>query len=349
MDVQRNRTRLGAGRVLGAAVLWGTVGPAQVLAGAPLSPAAEGGWRLLVGGLVLWAVAGRDIGRLRALTARSARWPLLVCAGSTGLYQVAFLDSVSRTGAALATVVALGTAPAATGLCARWINAERVSTSWLVSTGAAVLGCCLLMAPGSGAVDLFGLLMGAAAGACYGLYTVFAKRLSTDPALHPPTAAAISLTAGALMLLPWMATDAPALADARSFGLIAWLGVATTAAAYWLFSTGLADVSATAVGTLSLAEPLAAALLGVLLLGEHLSATALAGCALLLAGLAAVSVPHPRRASRAATATRRGSPTPSTAPVLTPAAAGPDLLPPPPADPSTEPTPRAKEPSRVHP
>lgn len=299
MYAQKNGTTAAAGLVLSAALLWGTVGPAQVLADTSLGPAALGGWRLLVGGMVLGVFTVRNPVRLRALTARSAWWPLLVCTLSTGLYQVAFLGSVSRTGAALATVVALGTAPAATGLCARWATGERVGTRWLVSTGAAVVGCALLLAPGGGAMDVPGLLLGMATGVCYGLYTVFAKRLASDnPAVHLPTVSAVSLTAGGLMLLPWMATDTAALSDARSLGLIAWLGLATTAAAYWLFSTGLAGLRAAAVGTLSLAEPLAAALLGVLVLDEHLSATAWAGCALLLGGLAAVSLPRPRQASR---------------------------------------------------
>ncbi|WP_326686854.1 MULTISPECIES: EamA family transporter [unclassified Streptomyces] len=53
MDTRTNGPLLGAGLVLGAAVLWGTVGPAQVLASSPMTPTALGGWRLVVGGLIL--------------------------------------------------------------------------------------------------------------------------------------------------------------------------------------------------------------------------------------------------------------------------------------------------------
>ncbi|MGQ4432636.1 DMT family transporter [Streptomyces sp. SAS_260] len=299
MNVQKNGTAAGAGLVLGAAVLWGTVGPAQVMADSPLGTVALGGWRMLVGGVVLGALTARDRGRLRVLAARSAWVPLLVCALSTCLYQAAFLYSVSLTGAALATVVALGTAPVTTGVCAWWFTGERVGTSWLVSTGAATAGCALLLVPGGRPADALGLLLGVAAGACYGLYTVFAKRLAADnPAVHLPTVSAVSLTAGAAMLLPWMVTDTAGLSDTRTLGLVAWLGLATTVAAYWLFSAGLTRMSATAVGTLSLAEPLAAALLGVLVLGERLSATAVAGCVLMLIGLTAVSLPGVGRSSR---------------------------------------------------
>lgn len=287
---------LGSGSVVGAAVLWGTVGPAQVLAKAPIGPSALGGWRLLIGGVVLGVFCMPHLRRFRLPTVRRAWRTILVCAVSTGVFQVAFLHSVSRTGAALATVVALGTAPAATGVCARWVTGERIRASWLVSTVAAVGGCALLLAPGGAGVDAVGLLLGGVAGACYGLYTVFAKKFALEnPDVDAPAAAAISLVAGAFMLLPWMATDTAGLPDLRSVTLIAWLGVVTSAAAYWMFTTGLNHVNATTAGTLSLVEPLAASVLGVLILGERLSATALAGCLMLLGGLVVVSLPYPRR------------------------------------------------------
>ncbi|MCA1223726.1 DMT family transporter, partial [Streptomyces sp. 8L] len=295
MSVRNNGARTGAAGVLGAAVLWGTVGPAQVLAGAPLGAAALGGWRLLVGGAVLWLVAGRDPGTLRSLMGRPIRLPLLGCALATGLYQVTFLFSVARTGAALATVVALGTAPAATGLAARLLVGERLGASWAASTAGAVLGCVLLRGSsggGGGGVDGVGVLCGVVAGVCYALYTVLAKRLvETAPAVHPPTVSAVALTVGALPLLPWMAADLPGLGHASSAGLLLWLGVVATALAYWLFSLGLRHVGAGVVGTLSLAEPLAAALLGALVLREHLTPLAWCGCALMFAGLGAASVP----------------------------------------------------------
>ncbi|MEU7764686.1 EamA family transporter [Nocardia sp. NPDC049190] len=293
MIIQKNGTTAGAGLVLGAALLWGTVGPAQVLADSPLGTAALGGWRMLVGGVVLWTVTARDLTRLRAVAARSARPYVLMCALSTCVYQAAFLYAVSRTGAALATVIALGTAPVTTGVAARWVTGERVRAAWLVSTGAAVAGCTLLMTPVDGhSADPLGLLLGVVAGACYGLYTVCAKRLAADnPTMHLPTLSAVSLTVGAVILLPWMLAETAGLSDTRTLGLIAWLSLATTVAAYWLFSAGLTRMSAATVGTLGLAEPLTAALLGVLVLDEHLSPTDVVGCALMVGGLTAVSLP----------------------------------------------------------
>jgi drug/metabolite transporter, DME family len=202
-------------------------------------------------------------------------------------------------------VIALGTAPAATGVCARLVAGERMGAAWMASTVAAVAGCALLLTPGSGArVDPLGLLLAVAAGTCYGLYTVFAKQLAAEGrAADLPTLSALSLLLGSLPLLPWMITDSTPLRDGATLALIAWLGLATTAAAYWLFTAGLSRVRATAAGTLSLAEPLAAALIGVLLLHEHLSPLAWAGCALILAGMITTCLPTMPRSRSSARAT----------------------------------------------
>ncbi|MEN2416575.1 EamA family transporter [Streptomyces rimosus] len=300
MRQQRHELSNGAGLILGAALLWGTVGPAQTLAGAPMNPAALGGWRLLVGGAVLAVLARRHLRSLRPAIGQGLARPLLICAAATGVFQAAFLYSTERTGAALATVVALGAAPVATGLIARSVNGERLNRTWSISTAAAVTGCALLLAPTGTGVDALGLLAALVSGICYGLYAVYAKQMTTDhPDVHLPTVSALSLLLGAVPLMPWMATDTAALAQPATLGLIAWLGLATTALAYWLFSAGIPSTSAATVGTLSLAEPLAATILGVFVLHEHLTPTALLGSLLLMGGLAAACLPVARTRSAA--------------------------------------------------
>jgi DME family drug/metabolite transporter len=91
---------------------------------------------------------------------------------------------------------------------------------------------------------------------------------------------------GALLLVPvavllplgWLATP-------RGVLVALHLGLVATAAAYVLFAAGLRRVTVATAATMSLAEPLTAATLGVALLGERLTAAGLAGAALLLAGL----------------------------------------------------------------
>ena len=78
-----------------------------------------------------------------------------------------------------------------------------------------------------------------------------------------------------------------------------FLGVVPTAAAYLLFARGLRRLSAAETATLTLAEPLTAALLGVIVLSERMSAPAALGGALILGGLLVLAAPEVR--SRAAT------------------------------------------------
>ena len=70
-----------------------------------------------------------------------------------------------------------------------------------------------------------------------------------------------------LPLLPL--TELTWVLQPRGMLIILHLGLVTTAVAYLLFARGLRQISTAAAVTLTLAEPLVAGMLGVLLLGER--------------------------------------------------------------------------------
>ncbi|MBC8092586.1 MAG: EamA family transporter [Pseudonocardia sp.] len=294
--------------VLAAAVLWGTVGPAQVLAGSAADPGALGVLRLLVGGAALGVVTLRHFPWRQLAQRDTLRW-LVLAAAATGVYQATFLYAVAETGAALGTAVALGCAPVATGICARWWLRERLTRAWVAGTVGAVAGCVLILSPaGSGEVSATGIAYAVVSGTCYGVYTVAAKGF-LDADVPAVGAVALTLLLGGVLLSPLLLLSPRHLLEPDSVALIGWIGLAGTAVAYVCFVRGLHHVTASNAGTLSLAEPLTAAALGVLVLGERLNGNALVGSALLLIGLLVVSV-TPGRALRRATAdarTRRSS------------------------------------------
>jgi drug/metabolite transporter, DME family len=295
--VEQRDQRSGVLLVLAAGTLWGTVGPAQVLAGAAVEPAALGGARILLGGLVLAAaVLATDPASLRGLTAR--RWPaLLAASAATATFQAAFLMSVATTGAAAATAVTFGVAPVATGMAERIALGTELSRRWTAGTVCAVLGCAVLVIPAGGVqVDAVGIALGVLAGGCFGVYTVAAKQLIRHGAAMP-AAVAVTLLVGGTALAPWTLSALPELTAPRTLALVLWLGPVTAAAAYWFFVTGLRRVSAATAGTLSLVEPLVATALAVLVLGERPSAPVTAGAVLLLGGLVVVSL-GPARTAR---------------------------------------------------
>jgi DME family drug/metabolite transporter len=93
---------------------------------------------------------------------------------------------------------------------------------------------------------------------------------------------------GGLALLPLAALLGglgfrPSFASA---GLLAALGIGPTAVAYTLYFRGLRKASASSAALLSLLEPLTAAVLAALVLGNRLSATGIAGAVMLLAAVA---------------------------------------------------------------
>lgn len=290
-------TYRGGGAVLLAAALWGTVGPAQVLADSQADPAGLGVARLLVGGGVLALVGLRGAPWRAALRSDILGW-VLVAAAATGVYQVSFMRAIDQLGAALGTAIALGVAPIATGLCAAWWAGERLTATWALGTVTAVIGCVTLLAPWrSGPLHAEGVATALVSGTCYGIYTVAAKRF-LRPEVPALPVTALTLVFSGVALSPVLALHPAHLLDARSLILVAWIGLAGTAVAYVAFIRGLNRTTAATAGTLSLAEPMLAVIAGVLLLHERLSATSAAGCLTLLAGLTAVTVLDARRRPR---------------------------------------------------
>ena len=283
--------------VLLGALLWGTTGTAQELGGLD-APAAVGAARLAGGGAALAAILllGGRLPEVRALLRReSLRWVLLAAAGVSTL-QLAFFPAVATTGVAVGTVVAIGLSPVLTGLLAALLLRERFTRGWATATALAVSGCVVLVLGGNGGgedgpgVSVAGVALAALAGSGYALYTVAAKSLLSSGA-EPLAVLTTTLGLGALVCAPVLVATGRPLASADAVPALLWLCLAATALAYVVYARGLRALGAGTVGTLSLAEPLLAAALGLLLLDERPSPLSLAGGAVLLLGLAVAAAP----------------------------------------------------------
>ena len=292
--------------VLVAAVLFGTTGTAQAL-GPSLDPLAVGAARIAVGAALLLAVALAS-GAPRVGAGRGA----IVLAGAcVAVYQATFFAALAETGVAVGTVVAIGSAPAFAGLFARAFAGEPLRWRWVVATALACAGVCLLVLGGGtgGEVSTLGVGLALVSGAGYAGYAVVSKRMLAAGG-SPEAVMATVFGAGALLLLPVFAlVPAGGLLHPGGAALALYLGAIPTALAYLLFARGLERIGAGETATLTLAEPLTAAALGVIALGERPSAAAAAGAALVLSGLAVLAL-WPVRQGRAAAA---GAPRPAEA------------------------------------
>jgi DME family drug/metabolite transporter len=270
--------------VLLAALCFGTTGTAQALGPDGIDPAAVGAARVLVGGGLLVLVG------LGGLRARWAPGPALAAVAGVAAYQLAFFAAVAHTGVAVGTIVALGSAPALTGVFER----RRPEPRWLAATALACAGVALLaLSGGEASVSAPGIALAVAAGGSYAIYTLAAKRLLADG--HAPEAVmGVAFGGGAVVLLPvLLASDPGWLLEPGGIALAVYLGVVPTALAYVLFARGLRRLSAAETATLTLAEPLTAGVLGAVVIGEELTAVAAVGAALVLAGLLVLAVRPP--------------------------------------------------------
>jgi DME family drug/metabolite transporter len=279
-----------------SAVCFGTTGTAQALGAAGASPITVGEARIVLGALGLqlaarWvARSGRGAPRGVALLPRSSR--MWLAAAAVAGYQVSFFLAVRSTGVAVGTVVALGSAPVVTGALGWMLGHGRPPGRWTAATALAAAGLAVLtLAGGASQVAPGGVLLALGAATSYAVYTLGVKE-AIDTGTGPESAMATVFSGGALLLAPalvllpigWLATGRGALTAV-------WLGLVPTAVAYVLFARGLRRLSAAEASTLTLAEPLTAAALGVALLSETISAGTVVGGLLLLLGLAALGVP----------------------------------------------------------
>lgn len=286
--------------VLAAALCFATTGTAQALAGVDASPVAVGAARIVVGGGILGLIALMRArpDRPRPL-APSRSTALLIAIGALGVlaYQPLFFLGTRENGVAIGTVVALGSAPIATGIVDAIRSRRLPSGRWMLATAIALAGVVLVSGVTGGSVALGpgGLLASAGAGMSYALYTVCGKAL-IERGWNSTSVMGTVFGVAAIASLPVLFLAGTSwLVTPNGMALALWLGVVTTAVAYLLFGWGLARLSAVTVSTLTLAEPLGATLLGLFVLHEQLTAVGAVGLALIAVGLAVVSAPSRRR------------------------------------------------------
>ncbi len=282
-----------------AATAWGTGGAAAALLyrDSGLGPIAVSFWRFVVGAAVLAAVA--PLRRRRPGRRRQRPAVLVVTGAGLAVYQTAYFAAVEQAGLAVATVVTLGAGPALIAAGGRvWLR-EHLG----YAGGAAVLlalgGLGLLSADGGGAGPrpVLGIGFALLSAAGYAAVTLLTRRVGG--AGNPAGTALAGFGVGAVCLLPLAALDGllPTGDLAAAAGWLLYLGVVPTALAYGLFFAGLARIRATTASVVALVEPVTAALLGVLALGERLGAVALTGMALLLGAVTALAAAERRAGS----------------------------------------------------
>jgi DME family drug/metabolite transporter len=286
--------RIGLIQISLAGLLWGTGGLAvQAIRDiAPVPVLTLSAHRMLIAAAVLSGVVAvlRQGSLLRdALNGNRVRAALVGC--GTGAYQALYFAAVVAAGVTVSTVVALGLAPVLLTLGESVRSRRRPSTRKLVVLTLALTGLVLVTAfSGHGAGGprpVLGVALAMASGATYAVTTALGRPLAQR--IAPLVLTTLTTSVGALALLPVAVLAGHGrqgfTTDPMAALYLAYLGVFTMALAYGLLYAGLRTTTGSVAVVATLLEPVTAAVVAALVLGERLGPGAVAGIVLILGGV----------------------------------------------------------------
>lgn len=296
---------LGVAAVLFASIVWGTTGTAATFA-PDVGSAAIGSAAMGLGGLLQALRAGGSIARSLRLLMRF-RALLLIGGASVAVYPLAFYGSMRLAGVAIGTVVTIGSAPLFSALIELAFDRTPLTRRWMAGALVGVAGIALLASakgmPG-GSVDgegvVAGILCGIVGGLTYALYSWVARRLMLR-GVPSPAAMGATFGIGGLLLMPVLvATGGPFLSSWTNLAVGAYMAVIPMFMGYVAFGFALARISASMAITITLVEPVVAAVLAVIIVGERMQPSGWLGAVLVICCLVFVTLPvRPRVARRA--------------------------------------------------
>lgn len=233
-----------------------------------------GALRLLTAGLflVIWCYAKNLLHPLKNVNTYKVILSALALAG----FQISFFLGVRSAGVAVGTVVTIGTTPLMAAVFGLIFFKEIPGKSWYVSTAIAIAGLILLNINDMNTFNIKGILFPVTAGTIYAFYLSQSKELLQ--ANRPEIVMTFLFMLSSLFLLPiWFLFPCAWVFTPRGLIIALGLGLITTAIPYCLVMAGLKNCPTAKAATLSLGEPLGAAILGFTVLHEPIGIMSFTG------------------------------------------------------------------------
>jgi DME family drug/metabolite transporter len=277
-----------------AASIWGTLGFfAKILYAegvsfeALVAVRASVGWAaMLLFVLLTWGV------RSRRVTGRDFRFLVPLGLVGIGAFYLLYFFTVRESTVGTAAIL-LYSSPAFVALLAWIFLKESLGPLRLLALALTFGGIFLVVGgyePGALEVSLPVLATGLLSGLTYGLYSILGKPLAGH--LEPAIILSYALGFGSVLLvlaaLPTFHTLVGL--SSSSYALLVMLAVVHTALAFGLYTVGLKRLDAGQAAIVATVEPVVAGAIGVVLLGEELTALKVIGAILVLAGAALAQV-----------------------------------------------------------
>jgi probable blue pigment (indigoidine) exporter len=206
-------------------------------------------------------------------------------------FPMLFISAERLPGGVAATLGAIG--PLVVALLAVPVLGERLSARRIAWGVAGVAGVGLIVLGPGARLDALGVVAGLVGAGSMALGVTLTKRWGRPEGVGPVSSAGWQLTAGGLFLIPvtLIAEGAPPAIDGRAALGYLWLGLVGGLIAYVLWFRGIGRLPVTSVAFLAPLSPLVAAVIGVGVLGESMSAVQAVGFALALAAVLAGQLP----------------------------------------------------------
>jgi len=293
-----------------AASIWGTLGFfAKILYAEGVSFEALVAVRASLGwaAMLLFVLLRRGAGSLR-VARRDLLFLLPLGIVGIGAFYWLYFFTVRESTVGTAAIL-LYSSPAFVALLAWIFLQETLGLLRLLALTLTFGGIFLVVGghdPGTLEVSLLVLTAGLLSGLTYGLYSILGKPMAGH--LEPAVILSYALGFGSLLLmlaaLPTFYTLVGL--SSRSYALLFMLAVVHTALAFGLYTAGLKRLDAGQAAIVATVEPVVAGAIGVVLLGEKLTALKVIGALLVLAGAALAQVSL-EKASRGGTVPREPS------------------------------------------
>ncbi|MFA7108507.1 MAG: EamA family transporter [Sphaerochaetaceae bacterium] len=265
-----------------SAVLWGTTGTSQAFLSASIPPLVVASLRMIIGGSFLFVISFLDKeSTIRDLNNKKS---IIISSVCISLYQPFFFIGVSRLGVALGTILAISSAPVFSGLINKIFKIKNTK-QWIFATTISIIGCIFIFYDNDQShIDNLGVFSALSAGLSYSLFVFNSKKAYSKNSRIKTNG--IIFFFGAICLSPFLFIFKGSYQLETSDLLpLLHLGIIATSLSYTLFSVGIKKVSAEKAVTYTLAEPLTASLLGILLLKETYNTKILIGVILIFIGL----------------------------------------------------------------
>jgi DME family drug/metabolite transporter len=278
-----------AGRSVGLSLLGnglaGTAGTVAAIYALNTPSPVIGFVRLSIGAITLLILAPFFGGKLKGLLRLAARPGVWIMGASSASYQVFFFASVERTGVATAALITVGCIPVSAGIVGWIFLRERLSKIWLVSTAIAISGLVIASLGELQTNDATGLLYAVAAGSGIGAY-INAAKLEVRAGGHSMQLPGMAFLLGSVGLFFIVRSDLLAVQwTTQTIMLAIYLGAVTMGIANGIQTLGLKGISPGVASTMMLADPVTAAVLGVVVLGEAVTLNGAIGLILVIIGL----------------------------------------------------------------